>query len=77
MHDARMITSCSRGRVADCRIIGVLQDHALCEHHHGQGCRRRTEVPEGWLHPHLSHGCLAGLQSKTLIDIIDFGKPPR
>ena len=34
----RMITSCKRGRVADCRIIEVLQDHALCAHHHGPDC---------------------------------------
>lgn len=31
----RMIRSCKRGRVAECRIIEVLQDHALCAHHHG------------------------------------------
>lgn len=30
----RMIRSCKRGRVAECRIIEVLQDHALCAHHH-------------------------------------------
>lgn len=29
----RMILSCKRGRVAECRIIEVLQDHALCAHH--------------------------------------------
>lgn len=33
----RMIRSCKRGRVAECRIIEVLQDHALCAHHHGGG----------------------------------------
>lgn len=29
----RMIRRCGQGRVADCRIIKVLQDHAQCEHH--------------------------------------------
>lgn len=29
----RMITSCRHGRVADCRIIEALQDHAKCKHH--------------------------------------------
>ena len=28
----RMISRCSGGRVADCRIIEVLADHALCLH---------------------------------------------
>lgn len=30
---SRMITSCQHGRVADCRIIEALQDHAKCKHH--------------------------------------------
>lgn len=29
----RMIASCRHGRVADCRIIEALQDHAKCKHH--------------------------------------------
>lgn len=29
----RMIKGCKRGRVAQCRIIEVLQDHAQCAHH--------------------------------------------
>lgn len=29
----RMIKGCRRGRVAQCRIIEVLQDHAQCAHH--------------------------------------------
>jgi DNA-binding transcriptional MerR regulator len=29
----RMLTSCQRGRIAECRIIEVLQDHAQCRHH--------------------------------------------
>lgn len=29
----RMINSCRRGRVADCRIIETLQHHELCRHH--------------------------------------------
>jgi len=30
----RMINSCRRGRVSDCRIIESLQHHELCRHHH-------------------------------------------
>jgi DNA-binding transcriptional MerR regulator len=29
----RMIHDCRHGRIAECRIIEVLQDHALCRHH--------------------------------------------
>ncbi len=29
----RMIGSCSKNRIAECRIIEVLQDHAQCMHH--------------------------------------------
>ncbi len=32
----RMITSCQHGRVADCRIIEALQDHAKCKHYTSQ-----------------------------------------
>lgn len=31
----RMIKGCRRGRIRDCRIIGVLKDHAQCRHHGG------------------------------------------
>lgn len=31
----RMIRSCKRGRIAECRIIEVLQDHAQCADHGG------------------------------------------
>ena len=29
----RMIKGCKRGKIANCRIIEVLQDHAQCQHH--------------------------------------------
>lgn len=29
----RMIKGCKRGRISQCRIIEVLQDHAQCAHH--------------------------------------------
>jgi hypothetical protein len=29
-----MIRNCRKGRVADCNILEVLQDHARCQHHH-------------------------------------------
>jgi len=32
---ARMIRSCSRGRVADCRILDMLADHGRCCSDHG------------------------------------------
>lgn len=35
----RMVTSCSHGKVADCRVINVLADHALCCSH----SHRKTE----------------------------------
>ena len=28
----RMITECARGRIGECRIVGVLADHAHCLH---------------------------------------------
>lgn len=37
----RMIESCGQGRVADCRIIEVLQDHAQCRHHVGAASKGR------------------------------------
>ncbi len=39
----RMIRQCRRGRVADCRVIKVLADHANClsEDHHTMGQNRR------------------------------------
>jgi DNA-binding transcriptional MerR regulator len=30
----RMITQCARGTIADCRVIEVLSDHALCADDH-------------------------------------------
>ena len=30
-----MIEGCSRGRVAECRVIETLADHGLCRHHSG------------------------------------------
>lgn len=29
----RMVDSACRGQAADCRVIEVLSDHALCKHH--------------------------------------------
>src|SRR5262245_1906846 len=29
----RMVTECAHGRVADCRVIEILADHAQCRHH--------------------------------------------
>lgn len=33
----RMVTACAHGSIADCRVIEVLGDHALCSHDHGSG----------------------------------------
>lgn len=30
----RMVAQCAHGRIADCRVIEVLGDHALCAHDH-------------------------------------------
>lgn len=40
----RMIANCSHGRIADCRIIEVLQDHNQChdQQHRGAGKRAST-----------------------------------
>lgn len=32
----RMVAKCGHGRVADCRVLESLDDHALCEHHKAQ-----------------------------------------
>ena len=29
----RMIFACSHGRIGECRVIEVLADHSLCQHH--------------------------------------------
>jgi DNA-binding transcriptional MerR regulator len=42
----RMIESCGRGRVAECRIIEVLQDHAQCRHHDTPTRRRPKARPD-------------------------------
>ncbi|WP_199260531.1 MerR family transcriptional regulator [Paracoccus binzhouensis] len=33
----RMLAHCSSGRIADCRVIEVLGNHALCGHEHATG----------------------------------------
>lgn len=35
----RMVRTCRKGKIADCRIIEVLQDHAECRHHATRGDR--------------------------------------
>ncbi|HEY0276002.1 MAG TPA: helix-turn-helix domain-containing protein [Paenirhodobacter sp.] len=30
----RMVAQCDHGTIRDCRVIEVLGDHALCQHHH-------------------------------------------
>jgi DNA-binding transcriptional MerR regulator len=44
----RMIEECSGGRIAECRVIEVLGDHALCEtgdHQHGAPPTHRADAP--------------------------------
>ncbi|MEQ8823459.1 MAG: helix-turn-helix domain-containing protein [Filomicrobium sp.] len=40
----RMIESCSRGRIADCRIIEVLQDHNQCRDQRHLGARKERGI---------------------------------
>lgn len=30
----RMVAQCAHGTIRDCRVIEVLGDHSLCDHHH-------------------------------------------
>lgn len=40
----RMIEQCSGGRIADCRVIEVIGDHALCETDHRKASGARAIV---------------------------------
>ena len=40
----RMIANCSQGRIADCRIIEVLQDHNQCRDQKHGGARKRASI---------------------------------
>ena len=44
----RMVAECSGGRIAECRVIEVLSDHALCrpgDHRHGAPLPRPADAP--------------------------------
>ncbi|MBX3597496.1 MAG: helix-turn-helix domain-containing protein [Rhizobiaceae bacterium] len=32
----RMVTQCEHGKMSDCRVIGVLGNHELCQHDHAE-----------------------------------------